>query len=412
MFSRRDGFTRTGRYLIGPGSASWPLAIGVLSCFSSALVAPLSPRKGRLPTPIWREIRPELNLSALRNVLSENVNAGIRTEGERRAHGVVVVAAAVGAALTAAAISGFWLTRHHGPKAPAPAEAPDLSPRVAEVIQVGPWPGVIAVGGGGVWVAVQKNSGESELVRINETTGRVLDRMPLVVEDLIVAFGSLWASTVAPGGGLHPRVVRIDPATNQIVARFDGMGTYLAAGEGAVWALSTADLRTRLHRIDPATNEAALWGTVLGHPLGLAVGAGSAWLVVQGTHTGTQIVGVDPANRSVIHEIHAAFVGSLVAGDGHLWAPGSKRGEFGTVQWINPRFRAFDFGAGGVWFIGGPHKPRGVCRLNAESLEVDSCVEVSGYADTGLNWPAALDPETDTIWVANYQDTVTRIELR
>jgi hypothetical protein len=236
--------------------------------------------------------------------------------------------------------------------------------------------------------------------------------MPIIVDDLIVAFGSLWASTVAPGGSLHPQVVRIDPATNQIVAKFDGIGTYLAAGEGAIWTLTATHSETTLHRIDPVTNEATTWVTVIGNPLGVAAGEGAVWLSVYGTHHGTGIVRVDPVARSVIDRIHVVFGPSMVVGEGHVWASGLPAGASDDlIRGVAARFRVFDVGEGGVWFIGGPHEPRGVCRLNSETVEVDSCVEVASYADTGLNWPAALDRQNDTIWVANYQDTVTRIDL-
>ena len=48
-----------------------------------------------------------------------------------------------------------------------------------------------------------------------------------------------------------------------------------------------------------------------------------------------------------------------------------------------------------------------IYRLNAATLEVDASVGPEG------TWiDAALDQAADVLWVSNYQDTVTRINLR
>jgi len=237
-----------------------------------------------------------------------------------------------------------------------------------------------------------------------------------------VAFGSVWASTNASTGGTS--VVRIDPATGEVVATFEGMGGQwsLAAGEGAVWVLTAAEGESVLSRIDPATNEAAHWVTVIGETRGVAAGEGAVWLALEGTHQGTGVVRVDPVTRSVADPVEASFT-SLAVGQGYVWVQlisgdRVRRIDPITDAPVEPSipfadaFRSFDAGEGGVWFIGGPGGTQGICRLNADTLEVDSCVQVSSYADTALSWPAALDAENDTIWVANYRNTVTRIDLR
>ena len=345
----------------------------------------------------------------------------------RRRSLTVALAAAVAAGLTAVALLGLWLPLRHQTSAPGPASpAPALSPRITDVVDVGPWPGVIAAGEGSVWVGVLKDSGEPELVRIDESTNRVVDRLPIEVNDVVVAFGSVWASTVPPSGGTT--VVRIDPSTDEVIASFEGVGGLwsLAAGEGAVWVLTAAEGESVLTRIDPGTNEATHWVTVVGEPRGLAAGDGAVWLLLTGTREGTELVRVDPQTSSPLDRIVGLF-DTVAVGDGSVWVSTTAEGGSGEdIRRINPTtgaflepsivlstaFRSFGVGEGGVWFIGGPAEPQGVCRLNTETIKVDSCVEVSGYADTGLNWPAALDAQTDTIWVANYQDSVTRIDLR
>jgi hypothetical protein len=81
------------------------------------------------------------------------------------------------------------------------------------------------------------------------------------VSGVTVGAGAVWVSP-----GYHPRsgeVVRIDPRTNEVVARV-GARVYageLAASAGAVWVLGHPDYTDEtargesLHRVDPGTNE-------------------------------------------------------------------------------------------------------------------------------------------------------------
>jgi DNA-binding beta-propeller fold protein YncE len=56
---------------------------------------------------------------------------------------------------------------------------------------------------------------------------------------------------------------------------------------------------------------------------------------------------------------------------------------------------------------GGP----AVSRLNTDTIEVDHSVAVDAVAqDSTVH--AALDTDTGTIWLANYEETITRIDLR
>jgi streptogramin lyase len=80
-------------------------------------------------------------------------------------------------------------------------------------------------------------------------------------------------------------------------------------------------------------------------------------------------------------------------------------GDPTSMEWFYP----FAFGEGGVWFVdkAGP----AVSRLNTQTLEIDHSVAVDAVAqDSTVH--AAFDMGTGTIWVANYEDTITRIDLR
>ena len=90
---------------------------------------------------------------------------------------------------------------------------------------------------------------------------------------MVMAAGSLWVSLGVDG------IARIDPTTNQIIARIRPGGVSLAAGFGSIWAVDIfADV---LLRIDPATNRITDRIPVGGMPTGIAIGHGSVWVANQ-----------------------------------------------------------------------------------------------------------------------------------
>ena len=82
---------------------------------------------------------------------------------------------------------------------------------------------------------------------------------------------------------------------------------------------------------------------------------------------------------------------------------------------LSGSFRPFAYGEGGVWFLGDARHRRGsaICRLNAVTLEVDSCVNPGPVGDLEGSHPVfVLDRRAGTIWVSNFRHTITRIDLR
>jgi hypothetical protein len=139
----------------------------------------------------------------------------------------------------------------------------------------------LAYGEGALWCASERH-----IVKINPKTGRVLAEVSLHHEEarratsLVAGEGAVW---VAFGGG-PPRVEKIDPNTNRVVAtvrlgRAFGMDTHLSAGEGAVWA-AVGD--RHVYRINPRTT-----GVVpiisLDRPVtDVGAGAGAVWAIGEG----------------------------------------------------------------------------------------------------------------------------------
>jgi hypothetical protein len=74
-------------------------------------------------------------------------------------------------------------------------------------------------------------------------------------------------------------------------------------------------------------------------------------------------------------------------------------------------FRPAISGNAGVWFLGGPEEPSGLCHLSGTSLQVDVCVDAGAPADPSFDPVLALDPVGQAMWVANFTETVTRVSL-
>jgi DNA-binding beta-propeller fold protein YncE len=110
-----------------------------------------------------------------------------------------------------------------------------------ETIAVGPKPGRLAVGEGGVWTL----NADGTVTRVDPSTNKVAATITVGGDtakgDIAAGVGSVWVPT--PGAPL----IRIDPRTNRAVQRFTGEGggailvahgsLWVAAGPQATWRL-------------------------------------------------------------------------------------------------------------------------------------------------------------------------------
>lgn len=136
---------------------------------------------------------------------------------------------------------GLWVTSEDGDVV---AQVNPHTNGVGETVKVGPRPGRLAVGEGAVWVL---NRGDGSVTRIDPKTATVVATIAVDAAagegDIAAGEGSVWVS--APGVPL----VRIDPATNRAVQRFDGEGGgVVAVGHGSIWLNAAA---ATLWRLDP-----------------------------------------------------------------------------------------------------------------------------------------------------------------
>jgi DNA-binding beta-propeller fold protein YncE len=223
----------------------------------------------------------------------------------------------------------------------AAQEPVDLDPRVTAVVPVGPYPADVAVGEGAVWVSVPEQQPEQNnlIVRIDPVTNEVVARIPVkgYVEELAAGAGGVWGVGIRGTGAsnLSFSVERIDPATNEVVAQIQDVSGPLAIGEGALWAVDRAGARagpegSSLLRINPATNQ-----VVATIPLGVAAwdiefGEGYLWVLPLEPSPGEgDILQVDPTMNEVVASIEIPLsdtgypptVYSPALGESSAWVP-------------------------------------------------------------------------------------------
>jgi DNA-binding beta-propeller fold protein YncE len=237
-------------------------------------------------------------------------------------------------------------------------QAPSATPKPQTgtvTIQVGVNPAGIAVGDGFAWVA---NAGEGTVSKIDLRTNRQVARIPVgdpkgligcetgsihqtphgdfrirdcdLPKAVAVSAGAVWA-----GRGDTKSLVRVDPATDRVVATIPiGVEAwYIAASDAAVWV---TDWRTNtLVRVDPVTNRvvARIDGLPNG-PTGVAIAPGSVWVASSRDNVLTR---VDSATDRVVASLPTDLVPlPVLYAFGSIWVRNHFREGNGTVQRVDP----------------------------------------------------------------------------
>lgn len=344
------------------------------------------------------------------------------------------------------------------PLPPAQNErTPDLNPRVTATIAVGQYPRAVEVLGGYVWVTVDDPDSGFALIRIDPRTNEVVDSLPLTwAADLAVGAGDLWVITFEYDIGA--RLLRVDPQTNSVLETIrldcitdgevpDCFPGNLAADDSAVWITLSSDPANsgEVVRIDPATNRIVARIPIdKGGPRDIVMAGGSVWVNVLSYDDGDAVPGgslirIDAEANQVVANLFRQklllggdeFPPVMAAGESDLWVVDAEAGgssdpvgvvavriDAGTGGIIAESERlgsvggltVFPFAANGdeMWFFGGGDVA--VNRLDTETLRVDQTVDFSALTNTAID--AVLDPITGTIWVASYEGPVVRIDLR
>lgn len=216
---------------------------------------------------------------------------------------------------------------------------------VAE-IPVGSRPFGIAATDNAIWVAI---ADEGTVVRIDPATNAVVATVQVGPagsdshahpSDLVAYDGQVWTINNVDG-----TLVRIDPATNQVAqeievspaAGSDALTPYfMLVDETGIWV--TDFEAGRLLHIDPATG-AVLASLDLPRPGWMASGFGSIWVNMNQDTTDGMLVRVDPVTHAIISEFSFASVEPLRApayvaiGAGTVWVSDFSSG---TVIRIDP----------------------------------------------------------------------------
>ena len=188
--------------------------------------------------------------------------------------------------------------------------------RIVEHIATGKRPcSGLAAGFGSVWVP---NCGDKTVSRIDLRSGAVTTTFPQTIAGseggVAVGAGSFWmlADTTSS-------LVRIDPATNAVVATIKvAPGSFAVAFDGdSAWV--TSNEQSSLTRVDAKTNTVTATIAIGPKPRFLAIGAGSVWTLNQGDGS---ISRVDQKTNKLIASIDAGLPGGggeIAVGGGSVW---------------------------------------------------------------------------------------------
>jgi hypothetical protein len=188
--------------------------------------------------------------------------------------------------------------------------------------------------------------------------------------DVAAASDAVWVLNRSQPS-VDATLVRVDPATDQVVARIavGPAAVRVAAGDGSVWVLRSSPNSSDLVQVDPATNRVAR--TVPLGNLTMPAMASGGYLLVAGravwvTHR-AGILRVDPGSGRVTTVMGSDRYGplsGLAAAGGSVWAVAGMvvqqiRPEDGTIGWedapkgLGPMIPSgLAAGAGALWIVG------------------------------------------------------------
>jgi YVTN family beta-propeller protein len=174
----------------------------------------------------------------------------------------------------------------------------------------------IAFGAGSLWVsspAKKRGEGPDLVVRYDNRTARIVDRIRVGATPIFIAFGfgKLWVSNY---DGDSVSVITPGQRTARTIPLGDGpLG--IASGEGAVWVVLYGE--RELLRLDPLTGKVAARIPVGDGPLSVAAAEGSVWVTNREDGTVTQ---VDPDTNRVVRTVDVQMppYGVAVSG-GKAW---------------------------------------------------------------------------------------------
>lgn len=306
-----------------------------------------------------------------------------------------------------------------------------IEAKVAATIAAGEFLRGVAVGDDGLWATVDNADGGPDdhvLVRIDPSTNEIVDSLPLPeAGDLAVGDGSVWVLSRAASDGA---ILRIDPSTDEITATIP-LGDQLsnvAIGDGAVWVTRATDENPpsgEVIRIDPTTNEIVARIPIPGGwPRDLVVGEEMIWayghsLYRDNVWEASSLWRIDPVtNEPFVVVDREVFLGdgadlpdNLAVGGGYVWASDDS-GRGLRIDAASGDISRFEVEGGFAWPFLVENGRVWFGRDEIRILDAETLVVVGGVNVETQSVDAAFDTSTASLWVANYDGTLTRIDVR
>jgi YVTN family beta-propeller protein len=213
--------------------------------------------------------------------------------------------------------------------------------------EVGSGPDALAADIMGVWVATQGTSGDSlngRLIRLDPVSLRpsVRPAVPPKGIRIVVGQGAVWTLGygVTPDGQnlTPPELERVDPGTGRVTGRV-GLGpgevTGIAIGAGSVWVIKVGPYPRYpafVVRVDPGTMRIRTRTPVGRGAATLAVTGRSVWVVNAAANTVSQVDASTGRLFSTVPVGRHPF--AIAVGSGSIWVSNAADG---TVSRIDPR---------------------------------------------------------------------------
>jgi virginiamycin B lyase len=227
---------------------------------------------------------------------------------------------------------------------------------------------------------------------------------------VLVTDNAVWVASTKPYG-----VLRIDPATNTIVATVKLSGeacSGLASGFGSIW-VPVCGKKPALVRIDAAKNtiSATLPIPPAGPEGGIATSEDSVWMVTDRNGTLTRI---DPLVNNVRQTISIPS-GSYnpLFSNGIVWVTGIESDVLTAVDAatgkvlesvsVGPKPRFLTSGGGSIWTLN--QGDGTVSRVDEKSRKVTASIQV-GIPGTGGD----IGYGADSVWLTVFEVPLTRID--
>jgi YVTN family beta-propeller protein len=329
------------------------------------------------------------------------------------------LALAVAAAVLAGAVVAVGIVRRSSPQ-PVAGSTPTAPARVVATFPLGGNPMAMAVREADLWVVQNNPPWVNHWVTPTNPMTRESPTIALTAAPtrLVASQDAVWVLTPSDN-----HLLRIDPATTEVVATIGVRrgSSGLAVGAGAVWVSSSQE--GTVVRIDPATNQVVASIPVGPAPGAMTVAGGVLWVALPDNG----LARIDPAsNRSTVVDVPGCCAGELAAGEGALWVANHRDGALVRVDPVTGRVAAriplpkttdqrphqVAVGEGAVW-VTSISPSRGTANLLWRVDPVSN--QVTGTLDLGPTSAGAIANRVaagnGAVWVGgSTQGSVLRLE--